>query len=466
MLVRFYNFNKKINNTKIVPGDTTYIELNCRLREKTSILNPTLILERDIKSYNYAYIPSFSRYYFISSVSSESNLWIADLSVDVLASHRSDILYSSQYVLRASQLYDGTILDTYYPMTASESHAVNWVDGSVTSGSTTITGYFDRTIQQGSFVFGVLGNNTSGTTYYVANYTGWKNIINQLSIYFPSDMSDISSGIAKQLADPFQYITGCFWYPSAIVDPGSTSTTITFGSYSIAVQAVELTYANYVRYFDSTVSIPTHPKASTRGTYLNLSPYTNHTLYFEPFGTIPLNNADLVNVSTIMVRWYVDFTTGKSMLCLYKNGDMSLVLGCYYANYGIPIRLTTTEVDYLGALGGIVNFGSNLLFGGNPANGLFAIGDVAKSITPQPRTTGNQGSFIQQKIHPRVASIFHDIVDDDLYNVGRPLCQVKQLDRLLGGYIKTNNAIFESTRATDTEIKQIINFMNEGMYLM
>ncbi len=66
---------------------------NGNLRNETSVINPIIILESDnISTFNYAYIPDFNRYYFITEISSVKNgLWKISLSVDVLESFKDSI---------------------------------------------------------------------------------------------------------------------------------------------------------------------------------------------------------------------------------------------------------------------------------------------------------------------------------------------------------------------------------------
>lgn len=79
----------KINKTLINP---TIYEGN--LRDVTDVINPIILLETaTIGEHNYAYIPQFNRYYFITAISSvRTGLWAVALQVDVLMSFKTDIL--------------------------------------------------------------------------------------------------------------------------------------------------------------------------------------------------------------------------------------------------------------------------------------------------------------------------------------------------------------------------------------
>ena len=64
------------------------------LREETSVTSPVVLMELENPSdYNYAYIPEFKRYYFISDIVSVRNgLWRISMQVDVLESFKNYIL--------------------------------------------------------------------------------------------------------------------------------------------------------------------------------------------------------------------------------------------------------------------------------------------------------------------------------------------------------------------------------------
>lgn len=73
---------------------TNGLTLTGSLRNESSVINPTILIETtNPSSYNYAYIPEFGRYYFITDmVSVRTNLWRMSLSVDVLMSFKTQIL--------------------------------------------------------------------------------------------------------------------------------------------------------------------------------------------------------------------------------------------------------------------------------------------------------------------------------------------------------------------------------------
>lgn len=87
-------FKTTSENNRVVKVLTDEKQLSGELRNQTSVLNPSIRIESadNISTYNYAYIPEFGRYYYISDiVSVRTNCWVVSLRCDVLMSYSSQI---------------------------------------------------------------------------------------------------------------------------------------------------------------------------------------------------------------------------------------------------------------------------------------------------------------------------------------------------------------------------------------
>ena len=262
MNVNFYKINKKVNSTLIPSGAGT--EINVVLKSPSSIINPRFELNQYL-DVNYCYVAEFNRYYFINEIRYENPLWIYSCNVDVLASFKTEIGASSKYVLRSASSYDLTIRDNLYPNKADFTNSVATINPSVPFSS-------------GYIVVGVLGNNsnTNGITYYITTPTGYSSLISQLLTTADGyDWGDLTQGVINSIMNPFQYLVSARWYPEPFDVIGQT--TIKAGLWDSGVNAgiIDST-KTHTSTFSSTgiMNIPKHPKASTRGEYLNLSPYT------------------------------------------------------------------------------------------------------------------------------------------------------------------------------------------------
>ena len=91
---------KYLTNESVMQGN---------LRDVSNVVNPVILVERDIEQlsglYNYAYIPEFNRYYFITEMQSyRNNFVLLSLSVDVLYSFKNQILDNVAIVDKAQQI--------------------------------------------------------------------------------------------------------------------------------------------------------------------------------------------------------------------------------------------------------------------------------------------------------------------------------------------------------------------------
>ena len=93
--------NKNITELAILTGT---------LREQSSIIDPVINIS-DIDLYvgsmNYAYIPEFNRYYFITNIESvRKGLWRVSFHVDVLFTYREQIKGNRAIIERNEIEYD------------------------------------------------------------------------------------------------------------------------------------------------------------------------------------------------------------------------------------------------------------------------------------------------------------------------------------------------------------------------
>lgn len=94
MDIRLCNNNSEKN--KINKTITAGITLSGTLRNSSNVVTPTIIINIENPTiYNYAYIPEFKRYYFITDyISVRTGIWQLNLKSDVLMSFKDSILAS------------------------------------------------------------------------------------------------------------------------------------------------------------------------------------------------------------------------------------------------------------------------------------------------------------------------------------------------------------------------------------
>lgn len=107
--------------------------LNGYLRDKTSITNPSIIIEmNDFPTFNYVYLPKFNRYYYVTNILSiATNLWQIDMHVDVLMSYKDKILLQSAIIERNEYEWDPYLIDSSLPVSKEPNITVEEVPQSI-----------------------------------------------------------------------------------------------------------------------------------------------------------------------------------------------------------------------------------------------------------------------------------------------------------------------------------------------
>lgn len=453
MTIKVYTaFTKKQNSTK-QPLDTEGTEVTCRLKDATSIINPVFILDSHLK---YNYIQWGNRYYFVNDQIFINNMQCEyHCTVDPMASWKTSIGNLSEFVTRSATSYDPSIVDGMYPLKTG-------VGTHFTSIPT-----FNYTSATGMFVLGVVNGATQGSgsiAYYnisEASLTSLRSLLFS-SFWLDGSETDITLNTQKELINPFQYIVSCYWFPMA-TSAGSNQA-VRFGWWSTA-SSENPVYGKVLSNSDrnwsgiATITLPTHPEASTRGSYLNESPFTEHVLYMLGFGRIPIDSRYFTASHSLVIYVKVDFFTGMGRLIL-SNGTGDKIMEVS-TQVGVPIQLSQFTENYADPVVSALDFVGNILtldFAGAASN----VESAAQSAMPKMMITGSTGSTIDYSTAPCIISEFRYQTPMDVTHNGRPLCSNVQINTL-SGYVKTENAEIEIP-ATQTEREMIANIMNSGFY--
>ena len=474
MNVILLKFSKKENSTA-QPNITGITPVSCTLKDDTSILNPVLVFSTGIlptpsinpvSLYNYAVIDNFQRYYFITDWQYILGRWEASLKVDVLASYKSAIGSMQEYVVRAASSYNNNIIDTFYPALPTPTVQIS-----------RITSPFNTT---GVYVLGLISNDNSNTlgaiNYYFMSYSE----LSSFKSYLMSDpfltannldnIADMPKDLLKTLYNPYQYIVSCIWLP---INPtqitGTVVSSIDFGWWSIPGSARKMT-THFMGEVTCSITIPAHPQAASRGAYLNRSPYTKHTLYFPPFGAIPINPNLVSPNGTILVAVDIDGVTGAGLLRIFGgSANTDPIVYEVPGDCCVHIQLAQMGVDYV-SLGKTVVEGAaatignalSLNIGGAITSAATGVLNALEASFPQMTTSGSNGSFLSLGLFKMIVSEFNQVVSEDLTHFGRPLCSKVALNTL-SGYIKVSHADVDLSCLAD-ERDLIKGYLEEGFF--
>lgn len=460
----FYQFAKRTNSTKRPSGGQ---EFGIDLKAPCNIIDPEIKIatQSDPTGYNYCYLPTFSRYYWVKNWTYSGGLWVASLTVDTLASYREQIGNSTEYVTRSSAQYDGTISDGLYPASAK-----------VQSVTTAFQGGFAETISGGFFVIGFIAKNANSigaVTYVVMTPGNAKKLSAKLLTdvsYLSIDNTEISDSLTKILFNPYQYIVSCNYFPFDIAKLTAhlpLVSSVDVGWWSIGIPCWILGADNNNLTKSVIVSIPKHPQAGSRGGYCNASPYTDYTIFLQPFGVIPLDASKLWGAVTLSIQYMVDLFTGDSILRIFT--DSNQLVHETTAKLGVPIQLSNITFDVPSG-GGLLQTGIAAAFGGLQAaltGGSFSdvgngILNAAQATNADVASKGATGSTIAFDSVPYMVARFKILVDDNNEDHGRPLCKRVQLSTIPGFIMVDDPDI--ALNATAAEIDSVKSYLKNGFF--
>lgn len=488
--VKLFQFSKKENSTKR-PNDASASSFNCVLKDGSGIINPTILLDIGINTapsqYNYAYIPSFNRYYWIDEWVNDGKLWSASMNVDALATYKTQIGASNLYVLRASNEYDGNIIDSYYNSKTN-----------ITLGRVMIEkphnyktrlgqdGYVVGLISNPGGIVSELGAQYGSITYCYFTRKGLYDLVKYLmdtrnwgnsGLGFLD--SDAGFELQKSLVDPLQYIKSCLWVPYTM-QASIVGGELNFYGWKIPnIEFITLSNMQIIDTQSVVMAIPKHPSTNSRGNYVNCAPYTKLWIDATPYGLIELDTSITSNLSEIRISESLDLIDGKSILTI--TGD-NIVLDKHTAQLGVPIQISQITKDYLGMIGGATTsimggieagagagvmsltggaFGGDMLMGGLKG----VIGgamDAYKASFPKSKSLGGGGGFIDLSEDWHLNHQFFIQTSDDNEHVGRPLYD-NRIVADLGGFILAKDGAI-SLNATQQEIQLVKSYLERGFY--
>lgn len=458
MNVNFYKFAKKENSTAQPTGDGTVIA--CVWKTPSSVQAPVIELtSASLPDYNYCYISSTGRYYYVTGTAYNAGVWELSLRVDVLASFKTDIGSTSMYVERASAQQNGSLIDKMYPLTDVYSITNTTVKAA-------------STFSAGCIVLNVIdGNSNTGTTSYVMPVAMFGTLIDNLMVDTDREESiwdSITQSIKVTTYEPLKYIQGAFWFPYSYGTFATSGmiTSLTLGNFvlsNIVVFRADLTAAKLTNSY--TASVSHHPQAATRGSFCNLTPYTEYTLTLGPFGSLKLDSAALATASSIGVDIYSDLYTGQGRAIVRTNS--TAILANVACQFGVPISMSSFGQYTVGNVMQVIGGAAAVLAApgvgavAGAASVLSGIENMEKGVLS---TNGSSGAVID---HLRAWSLehkFYTLADDDNTNNGRPLCTTTTPSTLGSGYIKVQKGVVTSTAANKTEIDSVNAYMEAGFY--
>ena len=451
--VVFYKFSKKINSTKRPDSDTSSITYSCNLLDDCSIINPKISIAGTVntfnpRQYNYAYIQAFDRWYFVDDWVYSQRLWNAILAEDVLASWRSGIGNSKQYITRSEVALSNNIIDGRYPATTTS-----------TKKTDNFTSPFVTNRDDGTYIVSILGNGDDMVGYYALNRTNYTSFAGSLF-----GTGGVWEQLINDLVNPLQYIISIRWFPIAYSSFTEAERQVLF----IAYKPVDVNFKALKSYSwsgSSSVKLSEHPSTGVVGPWINSGPYTRRSIYWPPIGEVPLNCIDISYSVVDNVRAYrlnIEFTLDiPSGMGNYKVVNNNVVIAAGPCKLAVDLPLAGQQIDFGGVLGGALQtIGSAAA--GNPIGTASGVVDSIKSTFPQVLSRGSTGSITVFIGSPVCISTFYAIANTAPNVYGYP-AMFEEFINSYPGYLEVEKPVL-SIAATDQETEKIISYMKEGFY--
>lgn len=505
MKIIVYSFEKKANSTKRVTAALAKenTEMECVIKEDgCGIITPRIIinygLEKAPVNFNYAYIPTFKRYYFVRDWTvNEHALWEGVLQEDFLATWKDDILAYSAYVLRSASKVNMWIPDAEYPATADIRILSNEIPNPVN-----LAGGGELPAGEGVYIVGINGVNetpygSSGSvTYYMFQPVSMQVLCNYLMQdikYLKIDWNDTNTKklmtpeLLKCLYNPLQYIASVRWFPDYPSDRGTDVNKIDFGFWQLDVIAKKLTTSELTETLVRWIPIPKHPQASSYGEWVNCAPYTSYQLHVSPFGIIDVPADELVGVPNVGVEFIIDYATGLGRIMVASSNRFIQILNFEYGasvqisqlvQQGLQMILSGEKYGnssgginggLTGFLGGLANLSLSQMYeglmGGIEAQQAL-VGDMINYMSPVIQSTGSNGArawYYTGEIFWRMSGKFAMITDRGDSVMGRPLCSTRRLGDLSGFCLCKNASVEFEGNATEQDV--VNAYLNRGFYI-
>lgn len=362
--IYFGTVTKKKNSTLQPTLTQSY---DCIYKEETSIDTPTFIIQDASFDISYNYAKWDNNYYFIDDIKSLSlDMWEVTCALDVLATYKSEITGSTQFVLYSSQSGGAWVEDT---------RLVNAANAIVGTASNTVT-LFDPTA--GTYVMTAIGRN--GCDLYGLTYSEIAALIANVSTYRSDMVNDIITSLPHSLTgntveqnlenvvkslietgtlgnsylDAPACIRSCIWVPFY---PGPFTKTFAnslyLGQYDTGVANVRVLDPKPATGGPVSVSIPWHYSDWRRATCEAVY------LYLPLVGFIDIPANEIVNETALSVSWSATIADG-SVCYIVKAGNQ--IIGTFSGSAAVNYPIGISQQSNVGAIPQAIVSGNNSWF--------------------------------------------------------------------------------------------------------
>lgn len=473
------NFSKRKNSTK-QPTGTADLSLDVKLKEETSLANPSFIVTGDRFTANYAQYGGV--YYYIDDIVSLHNgLCEIKCSKDVLATYKANIqaasLYVKYYTHNNTEISDRRLSTKTTQVTQSKNGAFDYFGAGMTTvlfavGKDHIAAYkssmldIKRLISTSFFdkIDQDIGNVPAIDTSSV------ENAISDAG-RFLTDLLTTTALSATYVGTVADCIRNVYLLP---IDPAAWGGSlhdiyigkcVTQDSLGNPIQGYELGPLERILHDSASVQIPWQASDWRRN-----APYHEIYLYIPCIGMTSISPSDVIGETTIYVDLSLDKISGDA---IFNVGTGSKVIAQYTTNVAVNYPIGSSNVDPAKVINSIGNAVSDIAGGGNVISGALQAGlGLANAITPQPMSIGSNGGgaflglvgYTGNKVY--CFTVFHDttVSPGSVSAVkGTPYNGVMSLSGV-SGYVETEGASVELP-GFGPDKDEVNSFLNGGIYI-
>lgn len=447
MNIKYWNgFTKRKNSTK-QPNNSDATTINVRLKDNTSVLNPTFELTTPNLLMNY--LKWEGRYYYVNDATlRNNNVYEVSCSSDAMATHKSVIGDYTAMVERSASSYDPMLYDVEISKKEDA--------GIITKANTSLGLY-----GSGIYIVRVVGRGSIQS--YALSEEDFRLLVatafTDTPDYPVNTASLLSGDIVKALFNPFQYVVSVMWFPFTSIFTFASGR-IFLGWYDSNIIADYLT--NYTYGLDILVNKP----AETYGDYRDYSnDWCNYQLYVPACGQIQLD-ASIMKNNNIYLHYAVDLLTGVCTCQISADNGLTdpSVISSLSGTFGVPVQIGQQGAIASAVIPGVASAGIAAATGNYIGTAVAMGKTLGSALSPSVSVSGSQGTMASIKTWDEavITKTIKNTAAIPNTECGRPLYQNTKISNL-SGFIRCANASIPLA-GYESEKETINTYMNTGFY--
>ena len=463
--IYFGTVSKRVNSTLQPTLSQSY---DCILKEETSIDMPTFIIQDSSFSIAYNYAKWDNNYYFITDIRSVcQDVWEVSCDLDALATFKSYITTSTQFVSYSSQSGGTWLPDTRIPLeskpTVSRSSAATSIFA--------VTGYYILSVVSisGCQMFAVTENTLENIINSITNWqTDFENDVMDNLNFNDTDLGNIATALARSGAigntwtNTTQCIRECHWTPF-VVSGGTGGVNIWLGDFNTGQSGILLSSIEPIT-GQITVAIPWQYSDWRRVQCEDIY------LYIPLVGNISIPSENIAHATALVINYAYTLSDG---VVTFEVTAGTEVVGTYGANCSAQVPVGILQAVGAGQILNSIAQGAEKMAAASIGGAVIAAAGLAYDVKSQQMSKnlttiggigGGAGAGLDKVVH--CVSVAHAPVitpSSMQQTMGLPTMAPMSLSTL-SGYCQCANA-HVAAPAQETILTKIDAYLNSGFYI-